>query len=74
VYLEPSITQRLRINLAGLIGFDEAPGALLRAGFDYELFNFTIHAFGGALIGAEESEFQHHIVGAFAELAVFASF
>jgi hypothetical protein len=74
LYLEPSLTEKLRVNLAGLIGFDEAPGALLRAGLDWELYNFTVHAFGGALLGAEDSEFNHHLVGGFAELAVFANF
>ena len=74
LYVEPSLTEKLRVNLAGLIGFDEAPGALLRAGVDWELYNFTVHAFGGALLGAEHSEFKHHLVGGFAELAVFANF
>jgi hypothetical protein len=74
LYLEPSLTQKLRVNLAALVGFDEAPGALLRAGFDWDLYNFTVHAFGGALLGAADSELDRHLIGAFAELAVFASF
>lgn len=74
LYLEPSLTQRLRVNLAGLVGFDEATGALVRAGFDYELFNFTVHAFGGVLLGADDSEFRHHFIQSFAEVAVFAGF
>jgi hypothetical protein len=74
LYLEPSVTQKLRVNVAALVGFDEAPGALLRAGFDYDLYNLTIHAFGGALVGSEESELEHHFIQAFGELAVFASF
>jgi hypothetical protein len=74
LYLEPSLTPKLRVNAAALVGFDEAPGALLRGGLDYDLFNVTVHAFGGALVGGEDSEFNHHIIQAFAELAVFATF
>jgi hypothetical protein len=33
-----------------------------------------VHAFGGALLGAADSELDRHLIGAFAELAVFASF
>jgi hypothetical protein len=74
LYLEPSLTQKLRVNVGGILGFDEAVGGLVRAGFDYDFYNFSVHAYGGATVGEDQSEFNHHPFGAFADLAVFASF
>jgi len=74
LYVEPSLTQKLRCNFGGLLGVDEAFGGLVRAGFDYDFYNFNVHAYGGATIGEPNSEFNHHPIGAFGDLAIFASF
>jgi hypothetical protein len=74
LYLEPSLTQKLRVNLAGLIGLDEGFGAIVRGGFDWELYNFAVHAYGGVFLGEDATELAHHPIQAFADLAIFAKF
>src|SRR5262249_54951987 len=74
LYIEPSLTSQLRFNFGGLLGRDEAVGGLIRAGFDYDFYNFSVHAYGGATAGGTDSEFNHHPIGAFGDLAIFASF
>jgi hypothetical protein len=74
LYLEPSLTPKLRINLGGLLGIDDSVGALARFGLDYDFYNFSVHAYGGATFGGDPSEFKHHVIGGFGDLAVLASF